>query len=171
MRILTFLEEEVRVILDYDGYTGWTEGEQRARLSDGSDHVNRHICSISLTVQFLLLYALFTNCMDTKAFTNLIDFSILPSPFYVYFMCVFHFDLKLVIHSTYFVLKRFPGVSVWNNIIFMRQSNIGLNIYIYIWVLEPGGSMPPSQWLANNLYPELNELSFLYWFLFIQDEF
>ena len=38
------------------------------------------------------------------------------------------------------------------------------------WLLIPGGSMPHSQGLSNNSYPELNQPKSSYWYLFIYDK-
>ena len=39
--------------------------------------------------------------------------------------------------------------------------DIGLAV-LTPWLLEPGGSMPHSQWLSNNSYPEPNQSSSLH---------
>ena len=49
---------------------------------------------------------------------------------------------------------------------------IAIRFYILTpWLMEPGGSMPHSQGLSNNSYPELNQPNSPHWYLSLQGPF
>ena len=64
----------------------------------------------------------------------------------------------------------FPTIVSLNYILTSRS-------YVYLinqltpWLMEPGGSMPHSQGLSNNSYPEANQPSSPHWYISLQGPF
>ena len=52
-----------------------------------------------------------------------------------------------------------------------RSTGAGVVIVLTPWLMEPVGSMPQSQGLSNNPYPELNQPNYPHWYLSLQGPF
>ena len=51
-----------------------------------------------------------------------------------------------------------------------KRSSVIINL-LTPWLMEPGGSIPHSQGLSNNPYPEPNQPNYLHWYLSRQGSF
>ena len=79
---------------------------------------------------------------------------------------------KYAVNESILRIKHFAeiGRKYYTTSIFM-DSNLLHRRYLTPWLMEPGRSMPHSQGLSNNSYPEPNQPNYPHWYLSLQGPF